>query len=264
MDVLELPRPVINFLRTMAKEGCRYVLSWDIFGGTDAVTLTLTWKATDDQSQLLISKSPQQQIYDDLHIRHNDSILTPRRSRRDDNISIPSVFRSPRGKSSDENNRTSIRQSTCHQLQASSLERSSIINRPKKESDPIYANLPNVKYVTNSLSSNASTTNNNSPLLSAAHAHYRQAKQENETPILRRARPLTSVMSETSPTLRQKNSIATRNNDDDDDTLDPWVKRFECSLGDNTNEQTQQCENNIDKTESTSGKVKFKRKPDYF
>jgi hypothetical protein len=51
MDVLELPRPVINFLRTMAKESCRYALSWDIFGGPDSVTLTLTWKLIDEEAQ---------------------------------------------------------------------------------------------------------------------------------------------------------------------------------------------------------------------
>jgi hypothetical protein len=44
MDVLELPRPVINFLRTMSKEMHRYVLCWDIYGGNENVTLTLTWK----------------------------------------------------------------------------------------------------------------------------------------------------------------------------------------------------------------------------
>lgn len=44
MDVLELPRPVINFLRTMSKEMHRYSLCWDIYGGSESVTLTLTWK----------------------------------------------------------------------------------------------------------------------------------------------------------------------------------------------------------------------------
>ncbi len=256
MDVLELPRPVINFLRTMAKEGCRYVLSWDIFGGTDAVTLTLTWKLNEDQSQSLIPKSPQQQINDDIHIRQNDSKLSPRRSRRDENISIPSIVRSSRGKSFEDTNRTSIKQSVCQPSQISSLERSSSINRPKKQSDPIYANLCNIQYIPNPLPLN------NNPLLSVAHTHYRQAKQEFETPILRKVIPVTPIIiSDTSSKLRQKNIIATRNNDD---TLDPWVKRFECALDDNTNETVQQCEDNIDKTGITCGKVKFKRKPDYF
>jgi len=250
MDVLELPRPVINFLRTMAKEGCRYVLSWDIFGGTDAVTLTLTWKLNEDQSQLLLAKSPQQQINDDLHIRQNDSTSSPRRSRRDENISIPS-----RGKSFEDPNRVSIKQNVCQQSQVSNLERSSSINRPKKESDPIYANLCNIKYVPNPLPLN------NNPILSAAHTHYRQAKQECETPILRKSMPITPIISDTSSNIRQKNIIATRN---DDDILDPWVKRFECTLDDNTNEPGQECEDDIDKTGITCGKVKFKRKPDYF
>ena len=60
MDVLELPRPVINFLRTMAKESCRYALSWDIFGGPDSVTLTLTWKLIDEEihSSMINETSP--------------------------------------------------------------------------------------------------------------------------------------------------------------------------------------------------------------
>ncbi|CAF0763360.1 unnamed protein product [Didymodactylos carnosus] len=56
MDVLELPRPVINFLRTMAKESCRYVLSWDIFGGPESVTLTLTWKLIPDEQPLSVEE----------------------------------------------------------------------------------------------------------------------------------------------------------------------------------------------------------------
>jgi hypothetical protein len=51
MDVLELPRPVINFLRTMSKEMNRYSLCWDIYGGTESVTLTLTWKINYDQAE---------------------------------------------------------------------------------------------------------------------------------------------------------------------------------------------------------------------
>jgi hypothetical protein len=236
MDVLELPRPVINFLRTMAKEGCRYVLSWDIFGGSDAVTLTLTWKLSDDQSQVLISKSPQQEVYDDLQICHNDSISSPRRSRRDDNTFVSSIFRSPRGKSSEDNNRTPIKYIAYHQPQ-----RSSIIYQQKKDSDPIYANLCNVKYTTNPLPLN------NNPPLSVAHTHYRQAKQECEIPILRKFIPLP----DTSSKLKQRNTIAIQNNDDDDDDiLNPWVKRFD--------------EDNIDRTEVTAGKVKFKKTPDYF
>lgn len=50
MDVLELPRPVINFLRTMSKEMHRYSLCWDIYGGSENVTLTLTWKLNCEDS----------------------------------------------------------------------------------------------------------------------------------------------------------------------------------------------------------------------
>jgi hypothetical protein len=50
MDVLELPRPVINFLRTISKEMNRYALCWDIYGGSESVTLTLTWKINCDES----------------------------------------------------------------------------------------------------------------------------------------------------------------------------------------------------------------------
>jgi hypothetical protein len=58
MDVLELPRPVINFLRTMSKEMHRYVLCWDIYGGNENVTLTLTWKLQQAQQQQQQSGAP--------------------------------------------------------------------------------------------------------------------------------------------------------------------------------------------------------------
>ena len=121
MDVLELPRPVINFLRTMAKESCRYALSWDIFGGPDSVTLTLTWKLIDDESQssMINEASPSSSsskhaqagsaapIYDDARartrpaVKHTPLSSSPRRSRRDENenASVPAIFRSSRGKS---------------------------------------------------------------------------------------------------------------------------------------------------------------------
>jgi hypothetical protein len=243
MDVLELPRPVINFLRTMAKEGCRYVLSWDIFGGTDAVTLTLTWKLNDDQSI-------PEQVYDDLHIRHTDSITSPRRSRRDVNVS-----RSLRGKSLEDHNQIRNKPIVCHPSHVSSLERSSIINRQRKESDPIYANLShNIKYNTNPSSSFLS--NNNSPLPIAC-THQRQMKQQDDNPIIRKS---TSTHSK----LKRINHAATRNDEDDNDdnhTFDPWVKRLDYSPEDNTIGKS---DDDIDKTEVTSGKVKFKRKPDYF
>ena len=66
MDVLELPRPVINFLRTMSKEMHRYSLCWDIYGGSESVTLTLTWKIncdlTDDELVETSKQKHQQQI----------------------------------------------------------------------------------------------------------------------------------------------------------------------------------------------------------
>ena len=70
MDVLELPRPVINFLRTMSKEMHRYSLCWDIYGGTESVTLTLTWKINcdknDDESSNETSKQKHQQQISNL------------------------------------------------------------------------------------------------------------------------------------------------------------------------------------------------------
>jgi hypothetical protein len=249
MDVLELPRPVINFLRTMAKEGCRYVLSWDIFGGTDTVTLTLTWKLTDDESELSVLKSPlqQTQVYDELHIRNNDSLSSsPRRSRRDENISTSAIFRSPRGKSHEVNNLTPIKQTAYQQPKVSSLERSFIVNRPKNESNPIYTNLCNVKYPTNP---SPPFSLNNNPPVSLAHTNYRRAQQQCDTPPLRKMIP--SILTSK---LKRVNYISTQN-DYDDNTLDPWVKRFECSLEDKTTEKS---EENMDEIGVTSGKVKFK------
>ena len=135
MDVLELPRPVINFLRTMAKESCRYALSWDIFGGPDSVTLTLTWKLIDDESQssMINDASPSSSsskhaqagsasavapIYDDARARTRPPVKhtplsssSPRHSRRDanENASVPAIFRSSRGKSLEGNSVQSIK-----------------------------------------------------------------------------------------------------------------------------------------------------------
>jgi hypothetical protein len=242
MDVLELPRPVINFLRTMAKEGCRYVLSWDIFGGTDAVTLTLTWKLNDDQS-------PGEQIYDDLHIRHTDS---PRRSRRDGNVSRPT-----RGKSLESHNQITNKPIVCHPSHVSTFEPSSMINRQKKESDPIYANLSHIKYDTNRSTSFLANNNLSLPIASTPQ---RPIKQQDDIPVIRKS-------TQTYSKLKRINHIATRNDDVDDDddnhTLDPWVKRLDYSQEDDPIEKST---DDIDKTDvtTTSGKVKFKRKPDYF
>jgi hypothetical protein len=345
MDVLELPRPVINFLRTMAKESCRYALSWDIFGGPDSVTLTLTWKLIDDEPQSSIinetppssSKQQQQPIYDDPHIRsrstakNNTLSSSPRRSRRDENTyinenaSVPAIFRSSRGKSVEGNCIQSNKQMACQhqhakdQQHVSSLERPTIANhyhhhRQKKEqqqqkqasaqSDQIYGNLYDtrsasvVKCATiSSLSSSSPSPQptNNPPLSIAHHTHYQRAKQQQSItpPTLRKAiRPLANTTSRTTAIpvtsntssnytkLRRTNDITAHDeddDDDDDDALDPWVKRFECSLEDNDDDETTEhseeketlappatTTENIDDSGITSGKVKFKTKPDYF
>ena len=51
MDVLELPKPVINFLRTMSSEKEKYLLTWDLYGDGNSVTLSLTWKLANDCNQ---------------------------------------------------------------------------------------------------------------------------------------------------------------------------------------------------------------------
>lgn len=68
MEVLELPRPVINFMRSISKEMHRYTLSWDMFGASDSVSLTLTWKLncdiTDSDHGKRSRKQHQQKIND--------------------------------------------------------------------------------------------------------------------------------------------------------------------------------------------------------
>lgn len=80
MDVLELPRPVINFLRTISKEMNRYSLCWDIYGGSESVTLTLTWKINCDESddeQLAKSRRQhQQQLNNLINMDLNSNIFT--------------------------------------------------------------------------------------------------------------------------------------------------------------------------------------------
>lgn len=250
MDVLELPRPVINFLRTMAKEGCRYVLSWDIFGGNDAITLTLTWKSNEndddnnDQSQLM--KTPSEQVHDDLHIARNNSNSSSRRSRRDETAAI---FRSSRGKSLENphphSHQISPKPMISHPSFISSLERSSIITRDKNESDPIYANLTHIKPSNNS-------------------------QRTNETSILRKNPPTSSIVNETYSKLKRINIVTRKEHvdadvdDDDDETSDPWIKRLDPSLDKNTHAIPGKSDDEIDKSINPSSKVKFKRKPDYF
>ena len=167
MDVLELPRPVINFLRTMVKESCRYALSWDIFGGPDSVTLTLTWKLIDVEAESsmineISSLSPsllkqqQQRNYESnpsigMHstMKNNNTLSSSRRSRRDDNTfknennSAAAILRSSRGKSLEGGCIQTNKQATSHQQYSkehqhvSSLERQIMANhyhcRSKKE-----------------------------------------------------------------------------------------------------------------------------------
>ena len=247
MDVLELPRPVINFLRTMAKEGCRYVLSWDIFGGTDAVTLTLTWKLNDEHS-----KSSQPAIYMDLPVHHEDVPVSPRRSRRDENLSSKStVVRPIRGKSLDDHITPPVVPSKSNISQLTSIERSIISRRQKKESDPIYANISHIK-----------SSPNRSPSSSCYYnSSNRQVKLQGEHATHRRTTtPSTSIINETSSKIKRIDHQPTPNHD----TLDPWVKRFECSLEDNPTESIDIDDDETFRTNSTPGKVKFKRVPDYF
>lgn len=344
MDVLELPRPVINFLRTMAKESCRYSLSWDIFGGPDSVTLTLTWKLIDEETPSSIiheTTSPfatlKQSVpatttaasnYDDPSTRprssakssHTTSASSPRRSRRDDNnpslnenASVPAIFRSSRGKSLEGSSLQSSRSIPSHPIHSkdhqhiSSLERTSFTNhqqqhqhsrskrnQAKISSDQTYGHLYDtrssasvIKCATiSSLSSSSPspqpTTTTNNPPLSFAHTHHQRAKQRQQRPITPPTirKPTRPSLPISNPTLRRPNHT-----EEDDEGLDPWVKRFECSLEDNDNvcddddddQTTEHSEgkdlslpftalpvNPPDDSANTSGKVKFKTKPDYF
>ncbi|CAF3886554.1 unnamed protein product [Rotaria magnacalcarata] len=249
MDVLELPRPVINFLRTMAKESCRYALSWDIFGGPDSVTLTLTWKLIDDEVQSSIineTSSPsslsslkqrqqqqQQQQNDDnpntrprSAVKENTRSSSPRRSRRDENtftnenISVPAIFRSSRGKSLEGGHIQPTKPMVSHQQHIK--EHQTIIN----------------------------------------HQQQHLSKKEQQQPISTKSDQIYG------------NLYDSRSTSVGDGGTDPWVKRFECLFDDNDDdESTEHSEdkealsattNNVEECGNTSGKVKFKTKPDYF
>ena len=234
MDVLELPRPVINFLRTMAKEGCRYVLSWDMFGGSDSVTLTLTWKLTEDRSQLLKVDEPPsraiQPVGDDLHVRTNG---LPRRSRRDEPSLVPAIFRSSRGQS----------------LEGTRLLSTKVLSCPPPDS----------------LQSTVQQANH--PPLSTAHTHRRRTKQKVHTSTSRSVLPPATIAKNTSSHMRRTEHLVTLGSNADDDCLDPWVKRFECSLEDYHDGGLTEPSNGNSKmltAEATAGKVKFKAQPDYF
>jgi hypothetical protein len=315
----------------MAKESCRYALSWDIFGGPDSVTLTLTWKLIEEETQSSTinetssTLKPQQSNYDNprstVKTSHPSS-SPPRRSRRDEtthqneNASVPAIFRSSRGKSLEGSNKQIACQhphSKDHQ-HISSLERPTVANhyhhRSKKgqqqqqkqistQSDQIYGNLYDTRSASvvkcstiSSLSSSSpSPQPNNNPPLSIAHTHHQRAKQQQQQqsitpPTVRKTihplvnisripiQPVTTTSNYTP--LKRTNHLARHDDDDDDDdTLDPWVKRFECSLEDNDDETLEHSEQkeslpitpipeNLDESSNTSGKVKFKTKPDYF
>ena len=239
MDVLELPRPVINFLRTMAKEGCRYVLSWDMFGGSDSVTLTLTWKLTEDRPQLIKVDEPSsraiQSVGDDLHVRTN---VLPRRARRDEPALVPAIFRSSRGQS----------------LEGTRLMSTKVLSCPPPPSDVVQSTVQH----------------GNPPPPSSAHTHRRRTKQKVHTSTSRSVLPSATMAKNTSSHMRRTEHLVTLNSnavDDDDDTLDPWVKRFECSLEeyhDDGSTEPSGCHPKMFTAEATVGKVKFKAQPDYF
>jgi hypothetical protein len=49
MELYGLPKPVLNFLRTMSEDKARYSMHWDIHGTADGMVLKLIWEldATD-------------------------------------------------------------------------------------------------------------------------------------------------------------------------------------------------------------------------
>lgn len=237
MDVLELPRPVINFLRTMAKEGCRYVLSWDMFGGSDSVTLTLTWKLTEHRSQpFKVDEPPStsraiQPVGDDQHVRTNGP---PRRSRRDESMLVPAIFRSSRGTS----------------LEGTRLLSTKVLSCPPP-SDSLKTIVQHA----------------NHPPLSTAHTHRRRTKPKVHTSTPRSVLPPASMAKSTSSHMKRTEHLVTLGSNADDDSLDPWVKRFECSLEDYHDDgltEPSGCNSNVFTAEATAGKVKFKPQPDYF
>lgn len=87
MDVLELPRPVINFLRTMSKEMHRYSLCWDIYGGSESVTLTLTWKLNSGSSNNNENEDTAD-VDENNNINNNNSDTTINATNSDSQINI--------------------------------------------------------------------------------------------------------------------------------------------------------------------------------
>lgn len=248
MDVLELPRPVINFLRTMAKEGCRYTLSWDIFGGPDTVTLTLTWKLTDGQCQSssVVNDSPshfqpstQAQISDAVRLHMKNSVSSPHRSRRERNNCVSAIFRSSRGKSAQTTNLPAD-QSNHHPL-VSTLDRSTVSTSQKNHSDAIYTR-----------GDYSSQSTPSTPL-----------NMRNGSDVPRRNVPSTPVGKKPSLSMSRPSRI-TAQDDDDDSLSDPWVRRLEHSPSSERARTRATSENDTNKTNTSLGRVKFKAQPDYF
>lgn len=237
MDVLELPRPVINFLRNMAKEGTRYTLSWDIFGGSDSVTLTLTWKLVDDpltmKNEILLPSSTttttlaRATLVDDcaLQLADKSSSSSPsRRSRRDE---CQTLTRSIRRRT----------KSNLNQGQTSSLERTSPLS-----SDP-------------TLRSNA--------MQRPSYSHASSQIQRAISPLPAATQSSSLSLDRSQHRTSQRSSILNRSNRSPptqlrrinvDQDENPWVKRFESPTK----------KRNDSNNEATQGKVKFKSKPDYF
>ena len=255
MDVLELPRPVINFLRTMAKEGCRYALSWDIFGGPDALTLTLTWKLTEDQCQSsVVHDMPSQAlqatrtpISDDGQLHMKDSVSSPHRSRRQANNCVSAIFRSSRGKSAQP---TNLSLDPSNRPLVATLDRSSIRGYQKNHSNTLCAHRDR-----------GDRSNHSSP---STPLNTRNSSEPKNIP--RKYLPSRPVMKTHSASVTRARHIATQDDgdDDDDNLLDPWVRRLEHSPSTDRPRTRATSENDASQTNTGLGRVKFKAQPDYF
>jgi hypothetical protein len=252
MDVLELPRPVINFLRTMAKEGCRYTLSWDIFGGPDRVTLTLTWKLLDNQlkSSIMHESLSTARTNDEQVLQQVDPNSLQERSSRDDSTLTTAVFRS----SKDETNSTIEPSSTSRLPPRTSVQRSSIESSAQSACEPTvsvaHCQRPslNTLPLADDLSSSLERTQQDKSMVSTARRSLSRTATTNRSSIIRKS-PVAVV-----------NDIDI----DNDEQIDPWIKRFDCSLKKKHDERTDRSNIDSDRSEVNLGKVKFKAKPDYF
>ena len=224
MDVLELPRPVINFLRNMAKEGTRYALSWDIFGGEDSVTLTLTWKLVDEpltmKNEMGLPSNPFLNESSLPLADHSSSSAAARRSRRDECQTLARPVRR-RAKSNLNQGQTSSFEGTSPLSSDPTIVRSNATQRPS----PSHTSARTQTVVSSSTPPAQSTS------LSLDRSQRR--------PSLRSSKSNRNNRSPTTTTTQLR-----RFNDERDEN--PWVQRFEAAM------------------ESTQGKVKFKSQPDYF